>query len=350
TPGSDFTGSDSFPYKTRDGVNDSNVATVTIAVLQENNNPVAINDYYNTDKDTPINVPARGVLANDADIDTPAANLTAALITGPTRAASFTLDSDGSFDYTPVANFTGTDSFTYKANDGTNDSNFAMVTIAVLPLNNVLVAKNDTENGGEDMPLSIPAPGVLTNDTGAPIANLTATVVSGPRRALSFTLNADGSYSYIGAQDFNGFDTYTYRITDGTRVSNVAMVNIELLAINDVAEISDQFVTTNEDTPVTITLSATDVDNQSLSFNIATSPSRGSLGAMSAPSCTVRGQGSTCTATVSYTPSLNLFGADSFTFTVTDGPATTPSASVSITVAPVNDAPTANAGSLSISE
>jgi hypothetical protein len=62
-------------------------------------------------------------------VDTDA--LTALLVSGPSSAASFTLNSDGSFDYTPAANFNGSDSFTYKANDGSLDSNVATVTITV---------------------------------------------------------------------------------------------------------------------------------------------------------------------------------------------------------------------------
>ena len=96
---------------------------------------MATNDVYNTDEDTSLDVLARGVLANDNDIDTPQANLTAILVTGPTHAASFTLNPDGSFSYAPATNFNGADSFTYKANDGASDSNLAMVTIAVNPVN-----------------------------------------------------------------------------------------------------------------------------------------------------------------------------------------------------------------------
>src|SRR3954452_5447344 len=219
-----------------------------------------------------------------------------------------------------------------------------MVTIAVLTIADCLIANNDEESGGEDTPLSIPAPGVLTNDSGTVIPNLTATLVSGPRHALSFTLNTDGSYAYTSVQDFNGVDTFTYRITDGARVSNVAMVNIDVVAINDVPQTSSRSVTTNEDTPVTITLNATDVDSKTLNFTVGTFPSRGSLGLMSGSSCTIIDHGSSCTATVTYTPFLNVFGADSFTFSVSDGQLTTPASTVSITVAPVNDLPGANAG------
>ena len=231
SPAANFAGTDSFTYKANDGVDDSNPATVTIAVTEVNDNPIASNDFYKTDKETPLSVSDRGVLANDNDADTPATGLTASVITGPGHAASFTFNADGTFEYTPVPNFIGTDSFSYKANDGANESNIAMVTIAVLSLNDLLVAENDTETAGEDTLLSVPSPGVLGNDAGAPSSSLTAALVNGPSRALSFTLNVDGSFSYTPAMDFNGVDSFAYRLFDGSRYSNVAMVTIEVIAV-----------------------------------------------------------------------------------------------------------------------
>ena len=344
SPALNFVGTDSFTYKANDGTADSNPATVTIAVVQVNNHPIASNDFYKTEREALLNVPARGVLANDNAIDTPASDLVATLITGPRHAVSFTLNADGSFEYMPVPSFNGADSFSYKASDGTNESNIALATIAVLPMNEVLVAENDTESVGEDAPLSVPSPGVLANDGGAPILGATATLVSGPSRALSFTLNPDGSFSYVPTQDFNGVDTFAYRFFDGSRYSNVAMVNIEVVPVNDVPVARGQAVTTNEDTPKIITLSANDIDSASLNFVVVNGPSHGSLGTIGSSSCTAQGRGSICAANATYTPTANYYGPDSFTFSVTDGQATSNPATVSITVNAINDAPTANAG------
>jgi Bacterial Ig domain/Right handed beta helix region len=98
--------------------------------------PTAVGDSYTTNEDTPLTAngagsnPA-GVLANDTDPD--GDSLNAVLVSGPSHAATngFTLNQDGSFSYTPAANFFGTDTFTYKANDGSADSNVATVTITV---------------------------------------------------------------------------------------------------------------------------------------------------------------------------------------------------------------------------
>ena len=94
-----------------------------------NRPPVANDDTYNTQFQTQLTIAAPGVLANDTDDDFD--TLTAALDTGPSFASSFNLSADGSFTYIPNIAFFGTDSFTYMANDGTDDSNMATVTINV---------------------------------------------------------------------------------------------------------------------------------------------------------------------------------------------------------------------------
>jgi CSLREA domain-containing protein len=94
-----------------------------------NTAPVAVNDVYNINQDTPLHPAAPGVLGNDTDADGDA--LTAHLVSGPSHATTFVLNANGSFTYIPVAHFTGVDSFTYKANDGTDDSAVATVTINI---------------------------------------------------------------------------------------------------------------------------------------------------------------------------------------------------------------------------
>jgi hypothetical protein len=109
---------------------------VTITYTSPNSPPTAIDDSYTTNQDTPLTVAAPGVLGNDTDPDS-GDTLTAVLVSGPSHAATdgFTLNQDGSFNYTPASNFNGSDSFTYKANDGTADSGVATVSITVNPVN-----------------------------------------------------------------------------------------------------------------------------------------------------------------------------------------------------------------------
>ncbi|MBI4307014.1 MAG: tandem-95 repeat protein [Chloroflexi bacterium] len=130
TPNANFNGADSFAYRASDGSALSNIATVSIAVNPINDAPVANNDAYSTTQDTTLNVAAPGVLANDSDVEGSA--LAAVLVANPTN-GSLTLNPDGAFTYTPNAGFAGTDSFSYKANDGLADSNLATVSITVNP-------------------------------------------------------------------------------------------------------------------------------------------------------------------------------------------------------------------------
>ena len=109
-----------------DGGTTSATRHFTAAVNQA---PVATNDAYTTSEDTTLTVSAPvGVLHNDSDVDSP--TLTAVLVTDPSH-GTLTLNSDGSFTYTPTGDYNGPDSFTYKANDGSQDSNVATVSITI---------------------------------------------------------------------------------------------------------------------------------------------------------------------------------------------------------------------------
>ena len=104
--------------------------------------PVAVDDAYNTDEDTTLNITADvGVLANDSDLD--ADFLTAVNVTNPTHGI-LNMSSDGSFTYVPDADWNGSDSFTYNATDGMGDSSIATATIIVNPVNDAPVAANQS--------------------------------------------------------------------------------------------------------------------------------------------------------------------------------------------------------------
>ena len=108
-------------------------------VFMSNRAPIAVDNNYPTSEDTTLNIAAPGVLANDTDPDSDP--LTAILVNGTTN-GTLSLNGDGSFIYTPNANYSGPDSFTYKANDGKADSNVVTVSITVSPVNDPPVANN----------------------------------------------------------------------------------------------------------------------------------------------------------------------------------------------------------------
>jgi VCBS repeat-containing protein len=128
TPNVGFSGVDGFTYKAHDGTDGSALASVTITVTPVNHPPVAVDDTATfVEEDAARSL---DVLLNDTDADLDL--LTAELVTGPAH-GTLALNADGSFTYTPDPDFNGTDSFTYRANDGTAASAPATVTLTVAP-------------------------------------------------------------------------------------------------------------------------------------------------------------------------------------------------------------------------
>jgi len=129
TPAPAFFGTDSFTYTIDDGNGNTATATVHVTVNHVNHPPHANDDSYSVNQNTTLGVAAPGVLANDTDVD--AGDTLHAVLVTTTSHGSLTLHADGSFTYIPNAGFACHDSFTYKANDGTSDSNIATVSITV---------------------------------------------------------------------------------------------------------------------------------------------------------------------------------------------------------------------------
>lgn len=228
TPDAGFSGTDSFTYKANDGTADSAAATVTITVeevVEENHAPVAGDDVYVTDEGQALTVPAPGVLGNDVDAD--GDPLTATDATQPAH-GEVTVNADGSLTYTPDAGFVGLDVLTYRADDGTDRSAPARVTVVVDRVdepNTAPIAVGDVFTTDEGTELAITAPGVLGNDIDVDGDPITATGVTQPDHG-QVTLATDGSFTYTPDEGFAGMDTFTYRAHDGTVASAPATVTI----------------------------------------------------------------------------------------------------------------------------
>ncbi len=296
--------------------------------------PVANNDSYQTNEDTSLNVTAPGVLDNDTDPNND--TLTAVLVSDTTN-GELTLNNDGSFSYIPNANFNGSDSFTYKANDGSFDSEVATVNITVNAVNDAPVATNDSYGTNEDTVLTVPASGVLSNDSDVENNSLTAVTVSQPSSG-TLSLNANGSFTYTPNANYNGPDSFTYKANDGTDDSNVATVTITVNAVNDAPVCtSPQSGSTTEDMALNGSVVCADVDNATLTYSKVSNPSHGTA--------TVNSNG-----TFTYTPSANYNGSDSFTFKANDGSLDSNVATFNIAIAPVNDNPVAVNDSVTIAK
>ena len=117
--------------------------------------------------------------------------MTSILVSNPSH-GTLTLNSNGSFLYTPAANYFGPDSFTYKANDGQANSGVATVSLTVTHVNHAPVAANDAYSTPQDTALNVSAPGVLGNDSDPDGDALTAVLVGNPSHGTLHTKTAMG--------------------------------------------------------------------------------------------------------------------------------------------------------------
>ena len=211
-----------------------------------NHAPVAVADGpYSVNEDATTTVPAPGVLANDTDAD-PGTTLTAVLVSGPTHAASFTLNADGSFSYAPAANYNGADSFTYKANDGTADSNTVTASITVNAVNDApSFTKGADQTVLEDAGAQTVTSWATSISAGPPDESgqtLAFTVTNGnnPLFSAQPALSSTGTLTYTPAANANGTATVTVTLKDnggtangGVDTSAPQTFTINVTAVND---------------------------------------------------------------------------------------------------------------------
>ncbi len=220
-PSEGFVGTDLFFYQASDGELLSDPIAVTINLT--NTSPTASNDSYGLATNSSLLVPEyAGVLANDQDAD--GDTLAAELVMGPSE-GELTLNSDGSFSYTPDQGFAGNDSFTYQASDGVVTTSVATVTLNIHTGNEPPIANDDSYTTLHNAPLIIYATGVLANDADTDFDLLSAAQVTGPTNG-TLTLNSNGSFTYTPDTNFVGNDSFTYSAHDGTDVSDPATVTI----------------------------------------------------------------------------------------------------------------------------
>ena len=318
-----FFGTDSFTYRASDGSATSAPATVTITVKAPvTPPPVGVDDSFTAQEDTVIH---GDVLANDTDPDTPLSSLTAILVSAPPAGAGVVvLDSNGTFTFTPVANFTGSTSFTYKAYDGSTLSAATTVTLELTPVNDPPVAQPDVFAGTEDIAVT---GNVLANDSDVDSAALTAQLVAGPATG-GLVFNGDGSFTYTPVANANGPVTFTYRVSDDSATSGTTLVTLNLAPVNDAPTATPDSFTRPEDTVISgnVLANDSDLDGNPLTVSLVTGPANGGL--------VLNPNGGFV-----YTPTANYFGPDSFTYRASDGSLQSAITTVSLTLTPVNDVP-----------
>ena len=300
--------------------------TTQFAVLPApaaNGPPDAEDDAYETDEDGGLSVDAQtGVLASDSDPDDDP--LTAALVSGASN-GSLTLNADGSFTYTPIANWHGVDSFSYVANDGAEDSGLATVTIVVNAVNDApavvtqitdVTVDEDAADSVVDLSVAFDDVDILTTGD-----DLTLSVTGNSGSSLVGTDLVGRTLTLSYAADQNGTADVTIRGTDNQGAYAEDTFTVTVSPVNDAPVAYSGAVAVTEDGSVAIALSGGDVETAEgdLTFTITSLPAEGVLLYGGTPAET----GDSFTGSpngLTYEPGVEREGAgtDSFTFTVTD--------------------------------
>lgn len=254
-----------------------------------NQPPVANAQSVTTAEDTAANISLAGK-------DPEGAPLTYTVLATPRRG---TLSGDApKLVYTPARNENGSDSFTFKVNDGAQDSATAMVSIAITPVNDVPTARSQVVSTGEDETAAITLFGLDVEGN-----SLTYTIVTQPQHGT--LINPAPDLIYLPDPNYSGPDAFAFAANDGLETSPPALVSITIESMNDPPVADARLVETDQDTPVNIALTGSDVDGDAITFFILTAPEHGVL--------------SGTPPNVTYTPAGGFFDSDSFTFVVNDG-------------------------------
>lgn len=270
----------------------NNVIAMPFTVLEPNTAPAAADQAITTAEDTAAPVT---LSATDAEGNT----LTFAVVSAPSHG---TLGGSApNLTYMPQANYFGADSFTFRANDGRLDSNVATVSIEVTPVNDAPVAAGQSVTTTEDVSIAI---ALSASDVEAD--SLSFAVVAGPSHG-SLTGIAP-NLTYTPAPNYFGSDSFTFRATDGSLPSNVAIVSIAVGGVNDAPVANADAVTIAENSgTVLIDVLSNDSDQEGSALSlVAVSPPTSGTAAISA-------------GRIAYTPATNFAGLVTLTYVVSDG-------------------------------
>jgi large repetitive protein len=316
-PTANFNGPTTITYTISDGKGGTSTATVTLTVAAVNDVPVANPSTATTNEDTPVTLTP---LANDTDADGDPLTVTAVSAANGT----VTINPDGTLRYVPNPNFNGTDIVTYTISDGKGGTATSIVTVTVVSVNDVPVAANDSATTPEDTPVTIP---VLGNDRDADGDPLTITAATSPNGTV--TINADGTITFTPAPNFNGPTTITYTISDGNGGTSTATVAVNVTPVNDPPVARNDVAAGTEDTPLRISPlpNDSDIDGDPLTIVSASSPNG---------TVVINPDG-----TITFTPAPDFNGPTTITYQISDGRGGFSTATINVTIAPVNDPPVA---------
>ncbi|MFC2152917.1 Ig-like domain-containing protein, partial [Bacteroidota bacterium] len=323
TPDNDYLGTDSFDYQVCDIDGDCSTATVTIAVKESNNVPVAFDDNASTIMNTAVDV---DVLSNDTGLEDGVSSVTE--YTSPLH-GSVVINADHSITYIPNNWYVGSDSYEYMVSDLDGDYSIARVSITITSIPDYIPVANDDARGtsiNTDVTVD-----VLVNDTGLEDGGIVVTSVTNPING-SVVVNGDNTISYTPDNDYLGTDSFDYQVCDIDGDCSIATVTITVKETNYVPLAVDDNASTIMNTAIDVDVLSNDtgLEDGVSSVTEYTSPLHGSVVINADHSIT-------------YTPNNWYVGSDSYEYMVSDLDGDYAIARVSITITAVpNYLPVAN--------
>jgi cyclophilin family peptidyl-prolyl cis-trans isomerase len=324
TPAPNFSGSESFTYTVKNQSNETSTATVTVQVASVNDPPTAAADTFSVAGESTNNT--LDVLQNDSASPDSGETLKVSAVTQGNHGGRVEVGSGGSFvRYSPAANFEGTETFNYTLSDGHGGTAQATATVTVTHTNHNPVAAADTLTVAEDSGATNVS--VLANDTDGIDTGetLTITSVGTPNKGGLVTLAADHlSVNYTPAANFQGFETFTYNLSDGNGGTATGTVTVTVTNVNDAPTATADTLTAFKNTATALNVLANDVSApdpaEAFTIDSVTQPSHGTV--------TITNNGTRAT----YTPTADYTGPDSFSYTMKDPGGLTSTANVTLNV------------------
>ncbi|KIC12156.1 hypothetical protein RA19_02600 [Leisingera sp. ANG-M1] len=318
TPDANFNGTETITYYVGSQYQPesaASTATITITVTPVTDPVTAVDDTITTAEDQQV---VLDLTANDVNPE----GFSGAVLSVGTPSHGAIVQKGQTFAYVPDANFNGTDSFTYTREDGLGGTTTATVKVNVSAVNDAPVANADSVTVAEDGSLTFDPRG---NDSDPEGTALSITSLGTPAHGTA-QINADGTVTYVPDADFFGSDSFTYEVSDG-ELTSAATITVTVQPVQDAPVAVTDSAATAEDTAVVINVAAndSDPDGQALTVTAVTGAANG--------------QAQFSGGQITYTPDADFNGSEQITYTVSDGNGGTATATVQITVTPVNDAP-----------
>jgi VCBS repeat-containing protein len=317
TPNANYFGSDMIVYHATDASGASDVATITISITSVNDTPVVVGETINGVEDTVV---TGNVATNDSDVET--SSLTYTVVTGPSS-GSVVLTTNGTFTYTPAANFFGTVEVVYRATDAGGLFGNATLVINLTAVNDAPLAVQDVISSAEDVTASGTVAANDSDPEGQPLTFSFGTASNGV-----FSGAANGSFTFVPALNFFGSVTVPYTVCDNLGLCTGSNLVITINSVNDAPVAQNDVFTTNEDQILTgsVATNDSDIEPGDLNYQLTGTVNNGTFTMSSSGQFT-------------YQPAAHYFGTQVVSYSVCDQQGACSSATLTLTVLSVNDIP-----------